>query len=68
MRVWREERGLSQEELGKLVIASQSTISKLEAGKLQPYFDLALRIEKATGVLVTDWDSRLSSYLRRKAG
>lgn len=53
LRAWREHRGLSQSELGKLVDTTQAVISHLE---------------KAERKLSTQWLHRLASALRIQPG
>lgn len=44
LRAWRIQRGLSQDQLAVLVKTSKPTVSRIEAGLLDPSFDLLRRV------------------------
>lgn len=54
LKWYREEKGISQTELGKLCGASRQTISSIERGDYHPSVVLALRIAKIFGQTVED--------------
>jgi putative transcriptional regulator len=47
IREWRAARGLTQQELADLALATRQTIIAIEAGKYAPSLDLAFRIARA---------------------
>jgi putative transcriptional regulator len=51
---WRAKRGLTQEQLAKLVGVSRQTIISLEAGRYNPSLQLAWSIMKAVGAKKID--------------
>jgi putative transcriptional regulator len=51
---YREEKGISQTELGKLCGVSRQTISSIERGDYHPSVVLALRIVSIFGKKVED--------------
>jgi DNA-binding XRE family transcriptional regulator len=53
LRAWRIQHGLSQDRLAVRVDTSKATISRVEAGLLDPTFALLRRIIAATGGAVT---------------
>jgi len=50
----REEQGLTQEVLAKLVGEKLSVIKRIEMGKLKPSLDLARKLEKALKVRLVE--------------
>jgi len=50
VREAREARGLTQEELGRLVGEKASVISRIESGKMVPDVVLARKLEHALGI------------------
>ena len=54
VKKYREEKGMSQTELGKLCGVSRQTISSIERGDYHPSVVLALRIAKIFGKTVED--------------
>lgn len=46
IKMYREEKGISQTELGKLCGVSRQTISSIERGDYHPSVVLALRLAK----------------------
>lgn len=55
LRSFREKKGLSQAELGKLAGVRQGTVSNLETGKGRRVdLDILERLAKALGVKATD--------------
>ena len=61
LKTWRERRGLSQADLGRLAGFSDAFISMLERGKKNGTIDTLERLAKALNVspdsLLTDTDS-----------
>jgi len=53
LKVWLEERDVTQEEFGAEVGADQTYLSQIMRGKRRPSRNLALRISQATGRKVT---------------
>lgn len=56
LRAYREARGLSQEEIGKLINRSGVAVSRYESGERMPGADDMRRIFVATGGEVTPND------------
>ncbi len=54
VRYWRDQAGLKQEELGKLVGLSKVQISRIELGQRDLNFGYARRIAHALGVMTAD--------------
>lgn len=54
LRVWRELRHLSQEQLAAAVGVSQAMISHIEIGKHSPRVEIAQRIAQTLGVATDD--------------
>lgn len=54
LRKLREEKGLSQKELGKMLFVNHSTIARWESGARLPDLVLLRRLAKCLGVEVTD--------------
>ena len=54
LRVWREYRGVSQAQLGKIVGVNQKTISLIEAGKRDPGSRHWLALAEALNVDIED--------------
>jgi transcriptional regulator with XRE-family HTH domain len=54
VRFWRDQVGLKQEELGKLVGLSKVQISRIELGQRDLNFGYARRIAAALGVATAD--------------
>ncbi|HIP66526.1 MAG TPA: TIGR00270 family protein [Candidatus Nanopusillus sp.] len=46
LRKYREEKGLTQEEMAKILNIKSSTYRSIEEGKIKPTIDLAKKIEK----------------------
>lgn len=69
LRRWREQRGLTQEEAGRLIGVDLVRVSKFERGALRPGRRNAGRIEQATrGVVpVTSWDEPAAAASAKKA-
>ena len=53
LRKYREERGLTQEEMAKLLNIKVSTYRSIEEGKIKPTIDLAKKIERILKVKLT---------------
>ncbi len=49
----RERKGLTQEQLGKLINERESVIIRIEGGKMKPYTKLVHKLEQALGVEIT---------------
>ena len=60
MRAARQEKGLSQSELSKLVGVSRQTINMVESGEYNPTLALCIKICEALGCTLNDlfWDGR----------
>jgi DNA-binding XRE family transcriptional regulator len=54
IKVWREYRGLSQQQLGAAVGARASYVSQLETGRKRPSLHMALALARALSVEVDD--------------
>ena len=54
MKIYRMEKGLSQEELAKIVDVRRETISRLEKGQYNPSLKLAMDIAKVFHVAVEE--------------
>ncbi|WP_099203496.1 helix-turn-helix transcriptional regulator [Miniphocaeibacter massiliensis] len=54
IKYYRENLGMSQEELGLIVGVRRETISRLEKGKYNPSLKLAMDIAKIFNVKVED--------------
>ena len=54
IRVWREHRGITGQQLAKLVDVRQSYISQIETGKREGTVDVLRRIATALGVTLDD--------------
>ena|SRR3989344_3047218 len=52
----REKKGLTQEELAKILAEKESSLHHIEAGKLKPTIILAKKIEKTLGIKITSKD------------
>lgn len=52
----REKRGLTQEELAKLLAERESSLHHLETGQLKPTIELAKKIEKVLGITIISKD------------
>jgi transcriptional regulator with XRE-family HTH domain len=50
LRIYRQEKGLTQEQLGERVDVVRSFICSLENGNRQPSFDMVLRLAAALDV------------------
>ncbi len=50
LRIFRREKGLTQEQLSERVDVVRSFICSLENGKKQPSFDMLFRLAAALGV------------------
>lgn len=61
----RVKRGMTQSAYAEFLGLTQPTVCKLEGGKLQPTFELALKIERRVGIVVADWGGVLGRYLRK---
>jgi transcriptional regulator with XRE-family HTH domain len=66
LRVYRLERGLTQEQLSERVDVVRSYICTLESGKKQPNLNMVLRLAAALGtkpgVLVDAMADRMAQY------
>lgn len=54
VRELREERGLTQQELGKLVGVSRQSIAAVEKGRFDPTVWLAYDLSRAFGVTIEE--------------
>lgn len=54
LKIARIKKGLTQEELCKLVGIGRTTLSKLEQGKIKPKMDTMEKLSKALNVPVTE--------------
>nr|WP_240912175.1 MULTISPECIES: helix-turn-helix transcriptional regulator [unclassified Thermococcus] len=54
MRELREARGLTQEELAKILGVTRQTIIAIEKGKYDPSLKLAFKIARFFGVKIED--------------
>ena len=54
LKIARIEKGLSQQELADLVIATRQTIGLIEKGKYNPSLNLCLRIAKVLDKTLDD--------------
>lgn len=54
LKKFREQKGLTQEELGKAVKVSRQTIIAMEKNNYEPSLGLALNLAKFFGVSVGD--------------
>lgn len=54
----RKSRGLSQEELGRIVGVERSAVSKWETGEAKPRADLLIKLAKALHCKVDDLFAR----------
>lgn len=64
-RKLREQARLSQTELAKKLLTSQTTVSNIEVGKQRPKRDIAVALDAALtsdGALVEAWDTAFKSY------
>lgn len=59
----RENRGLKQEELGKMINEPTSLIHRIEIGKIEPTIEVARKIQKKLGVRILRHVDRGSSKL-----
>jgi len=59
----RENRGLKQEELGKMINEPTSLIHRIEIGKIEPTIEVARKIQKKLGVRILRHVDRESSEL-----
>lgn len=48
LKMWRKKKGLSQEELAKLLKSDQSNVSNLENGKIRPSLPTIEMISRIT--------------------
>ncbi len=54
IRVWREHRGMTGQQLAEAVAVQQSYISQIETGKREGMVDVLRRIATALGVTLDD--------------
>lgn len=54
VRQLREERGLTQQELGELVGVSRQSIAAIEKGKFDPTVWLAYDLSRAFGITIEE--------------
>jgi len=54
LREFREERGLTQEEIAKALGVTRQTIIAIEKGKYDPSLKLAFKIARFFGVKIED--------------
>ena len=54
LKEYRAQKGINQQELGKLVDVSRQTISLIERGDYNPSITLCLKLEKLFDVSVED--------------
>ncbi|MBI4159018.1 TIGR00270 family protein [Candidatus Woesearchaeota archaeon] len=52
----RERKGLTQDELAKILAEKESSLHHIEAGKLKPTIELAKKIEKTLGISIISKD------------
>ena len=65
IRAAREARGLTQEELGKMIGEKASVISRIEAGKMEPDIALARKLEHALGLkLLVEVEEKARAVMR----
>jgi len=50
LKDWREKFGISQEALGAELGTTGASISRIEAGLQQPSLELAVALERRTGI------------------
>jgi transcriptional regulator with XRE-family HTH domain len=50
IRQYREQAGLTQEQLGALVGVTKGTLSRYESGAMRPRDGVASRLEEVTGI------------------
>ena len=55
IRAIRESRGMTQEDLAKKILVSQSMLCQVERGTKSPSFPLVVDISKALGCEVSDF-------------
>ncbi len=55
LRTLREQRGLTQEQLARKADISSLTVSRLERGKQEPFWPVALVLARELGVSVADF-------------
>jgi transcriptional regulator with XRE-family HTH domain len=53
LKLWREKRGLTLDELAERVGSSKATLSRIESGKQTPSLGLIGRLKEATNGEVT---------------
>ena len=49
LKTMRKIKGLTQTELSKLIDVPQNTISQYETGRIEPTFEMILKISKCCG-------------------
>ena len=54
IQYYRKQKGLSQEELGKLLIVSRQTVSQWENGQTYPTVDNLMRLREVFGITMDD--------------
>ena len=54
IQFYRKQKGLSQEELGKLLIVSRQTVSQWENGQTYPTVDNLMRLREVFGITMDD--------------
>ena len=52
LKTMRKIKGLTQTELSKLIDVPQNTISQYETGRIEPTFEMILKISKCFGFKV----------------
>ena len=52
LKTMRKIKGLTQTELSKLIDVPQNTISQYETGRIEPTFEMILKISKCSGFKV----------------
>ncbi len=52
LKTMRKIKGLTQTELSKLIDVPQNTISQYETGRIEPTFEMILKISKCCGFKV----------------
>ena len=55
LRAFRGLSGLSQESLGAELGVDHNWVSMLEMGKASPSLELAVKIERMTGIRASEW-------------
>jgi len=54
IKYWRKRRNITQQKLADLIDIDRPTLSKTENQKIDPNEEMALKIARILGVLITD--------------